>query len=108
MMHIKDEELCKELGLSDGQMRVSPYYKNLWWSFDHDRAAFGYGDLSLADVERIYEWIKRPENRNKTFTGWNEHHGTEWQQMSHPMLRISFGAGVTRPYHAVLEMRFGG
>ena len=106
MIRNVDNELCMQLGLRDGQIRAPYPYKNLWWSFDHDRSFFGYGDLNDKDCQMIYEYLSKPENRGKVFTGWNEHHGSQWQQTDHAMVRISWAAGITRPHHIMLESRF--
>jgi hypothetical protein len=103
-----DKELCAELGLTSGQKRPNALYRDLYWSFQHNRVAFGFGDLSQDDLNRIYDWIIDPGHHLKIFTGWDQHHGTPWQVTIHPMVRASYGGGITRPYHAVVSARFGG
>lgn len=107
MIHKTDKELCLQFGFKTSQIRSGYVYKNLWWSFDYDRTSFGYGDLNQGDLHNIYKWLSKPENQTKVFTGWNEHHGSDWQQTDVPMVRISYAAGVTRPHMAAMEARVG-
>lgn len=100
---------CSQLHLNPkGQMR-SPYvYKNLWWTFEGDPEgeAWGYGDLDPDDLRRILEWIEHPSHaQDKVFVGWNEHHGTEWQQTPHPMVRISIEKAIEFPHRDAQEAR---
>lgn len=90
---------CDKLGLVDGQMREPYIHKNLWWSFDLGETSFGYGDLDQDDLDRILEWVKEHDDRTRplVFTGWNEHHDTEWQQTPVPMIRITALYGIVFP-----------
>lgn len=105
MNHLRDDLLCQKMGLRDGQIRSLVMCKNVWWSFDYGRTAFGYGDLSREDLDRIHAFLSQEENHTKVFTAWNEHHGTEWEQTKHAIVRISYAAGLTRPHDTRLEMR---
>lgn len=106
MFHV-DLLLCEEIGLRHQQVHSTYSYKNLWWSIDHDRTAFGFGDICDADVQKIQAWLEKPENQHKVFTGWNEHHDTKWQQTKHAVVRISYAAGLTRPDSAARELKVG-
>jgi hypothetical protein len=102
MKYIPSNELCNELGLSIGQHRDLAIFRNLWWSFDHDRWAFGFGDLDDKDIKKIYAYLC--DHQTMIFTGWDNKHGTEEQITNKPMMRISYGAGMTQPFHHGLEL----
>jgi hypothetical protein len=107
MIHNHNVFTCEALGLKHGQVHNTYGYKNLRWSFDHDRSYFGQGDLSFEDIDRIYEWLCRPENQNKVFTGWHHKHGTDEQETPYAIVRISYAAGMTRPDSIIREVKVG-
>lgn len=76
------ERIRDRFGLSQGQFFATYQCKNLWWELDG--GIFGFGDLTSEDVFRIQRALKEDE----TFLGWNEHHGTQFQQRKSPMIRI--------------------
>ena len=57
-------------------------YKNLWWELDGK--FFAYGDLATSHVFMIQNRL----NNEEIFQGWDEQHGTEFQQTNVPMIRI--------------------
>lgn len=77
------EQLCERFGLRHGQFFAHYRYKNLQWALNGE--FFGYGDLRDGDLIRIQESLADDE----TFVGWNEHHGTDWQQTSMPMVIVT-------------------
>jgi hypothetical protein len=77
--------LQNRFGLRDAQFFARYIYKNLWWEVDGK--FFGFGDITSADVFRIQNRLDNGE----IFQGWNEHHGTDWQQTNVPMIRIEKG-----------------
>lgn len=74
---------AERFGLHDGQFFGHYRYKNLQWF--SDGTYIGYGDLRNEDIDRIQQNLHDGE----VFEGFNEHHGTEWQQTSTPMVRIT-------------------
>ena len=81
-------ENLERFGLNDGIDGAAEFfghykYKNLWWELNGKK--IGYGDLTETNLQVIY-WALRP---GEEFVGWNEHHGTEWQQTDTPMVRIT-------------------
>ena len=79
------EDLSKRFELSDGQIRGDDGYRNLWWELNG--MFFGFGDISRTDILNIAAKLA-PDD---IFQGWNQHHGSEFQQTTVPMVRIEFG-----------------
>lgn len=77
------QAMCERFVLKNGQFFAYYRYKNLQWELNGE--FFGYGDLRDDDLIRIQEELSEYE----TFKGWNEHHGTEWQQTDIPMVVIT-------------------
>lgn len=86
----KEEEYLVRFGLTDGQFFGVHRYKNLHW-FVND-FQFGYGDLKTEHIKVISKEL----NDGEEFLGWNEHHGTEFQQTDEPMIRITKGVVIHR------------
>ena len=104
MNYIPNEDLCIEMGLRNGQMRDPYDLHNLYWSFEGSHVAFGYGDLITYDYERILSYLSHPSHEaDIVFLGWNEHHGTRWEQTIYPMVRISVKDGITYPHRDARE-----
>lgn len=78
---VKDD-LLKRFGLSNGQMRTPYAHKNLKWEFNGEM--FAWGDLDAYDIARIQKHLE-----GGTFVGWNEHHGSRWQQCEEPIIVIA-------------------
>lgn len=76
-------ELRERFALRNGQFFGHYRYKNLQWELNGQ--FFGFGDLRDQDIIRIQEELAPDE----TFIGWNEHHGTDWQQTEVPMVLIT-------------------
>lgn len=79
---MRDHALLMRFGLRDGQFFAYFKHSNLHW-FLNDKE-FGYGDLRDEDIVRIAEELKPGEE----FIGWNEHHGSRFQQTNTPIIRI--------------------
>lgn len=65
-----------------GQYFAEYVYKNLNWRLNDE--PIGFGDLRAEDIGRIAKKLHEDEE----FVGWNEHHGTQFQQTNTPMIRI--------------------
>lgn len=84
--HIPDSHknvALERFGLNDGQFYGVWTFKNLWWTLDG--VSIGYGDLTDAQIRHIQDNLREGE----TFRGFNEHHGTRWQQTELPILHIT-------------------
>ena len=92
------QAIRERLGLRDGQFFAYFINKNLIWTLNGER--FGFGDIRIEDVGRIREGL----NENEVFEGWNEHHGTRWQQTDVPMVRITSEL-VTYPHRNKAQRR---
>jgi hypothetical protein len=77
--------------LRDGRVLADYEFKNLWWVLDG--VTIGYGDLDRSDIEHIQYQL----NEGEVFIGWNEHHGTDFQQVKEPMVRITKN-NITYPH----------
>jgi len=77
------QELRERFGVIDGHFFSYWFYKNLRLHFGDEE--FCFTDLRLEDIERIQAELKPGE----TITGWNEHHGTRFQQGNTPMVVIT-------------------
>lgn len=99
MQYIPNMDLCARMGLNPkGQMRVPYDKKNLYWTFEGSHIAFGYGDLDKADYDNIRAYLSHPSHEAEiVFLGWNEHHGTQWEQTAFPIVRITAKDGVSYP-----------
>lgn len=81
-------KLREIFNLRDGQFFGEYRYKNLHWFIQHhdqQPILMGFGDLRDEDILFIAENIAD----GVEFVGWNEHHGTEFQQTKTPMIRIT-------------------
>lgn len=88
--HPMVKELRERFGpRRDGAIEVdmSTMFKNQWWTLtiDGERWVFGYADLSHDDIFKIAAKLAD----NEEFRGYNEHHGTEWQQRDEPMVAFT-------------------
>lgn len=79
-------------GLMHGQFFAENIYKNLFWVLDGK--TIGYGDLRAQDLTLILDNLKPGE----VFEGFNEHHGSQWQQTPHAMVKIADGV-ISFPNH---------
>jgi hypothetical protein len=77
------EATCERFGLFDGQFYVYQEHENLQWFLNGER--FGFGDLTSEQVHTIQESL----NEGEVFEGFNEHHGTEFQQTDHAIICIT-------------------
>ena len=78
----KKEALCKRFGLRNGMFFATYRLKNQIWKLDGFE--FGFGDLREEDIFRIqYELVT-----GEVFEGFNEHHGSDFQQRKNPMIII--------------------
>lgn len=87
---MSNKEVLNRFNLRDGQFYAYYAYKNLWWFLDGER--IGYGDLRDEDILYISNALSEGEE----FVGWNEHHGSRWQQTKTPMVRITKGDFMMR------------
>lgn len=69
--------------LHNGQFFGEYRLKNQTWKLNGIK--IGFGDLRQEDIDRIQKCLTDDE----TFEGFNEHHGTEFQQFSNPMIIIT-------------------
>ncbi len=69
--------------LNSGQFFGLYLFKNLWWVLDE--ITIGYGDLRAKDLDTIQTNLFYEE----TFLGWNEHHGSDFQQTAYPVVKIT-------------------
>ncbi len=69
--------------LNSGQFFGLYLFKNLWWVLDDN--TIGYGDLRAKDLDNIQTHLLDGE----TFLGWNEHHGSDFQQTAYPIVKIT-------------------
>lgn len=100
--------LCHRIGIRPGQKRNHALYPDVWWSFDYGNKVFGFGDLDQEDLEKIQAYLTDAHENGdgaKVFTAWHKDHGTDRPHPSKALVRISWVAGVTRPYDAHLEAR---
>lgn len=77
------EDMLKRFNLRNGQFFAYYAYKNLQWFLNG--VHIGFGDLRDDDILHIAVTLEDGEE----FVGWNEHHGTQWQQTDLPMLKIA-------------------
>lgn len=106
------EDLCERLGLTNMQSKPGSVVRvsEIWWSFDHGRTAFGYGDLDDKDLKRIYNYLVddyQPGRPIKIFTGWGVNTRRKSSDKLYVVIRISMPAGITYPYEARLELSEG-
>jgi hypothetical protein len=80
---MSNEDILKRFELRDGQFFGRYLYKNQQWYLNGTYV--GFGDLRDDDVLRIATELDDGEE----FVGWNEHHGTQWQQTDTPFIRIT-------------------
>lgn len=77
-------EVARErFGLTNGQYFAEYRFKNLWWVLNG--VTIGYGDLRDEDLKRIHSALEPTD----VFLGWNEHHGTQFQQLDLPVVWIN-------------------
>jgi hypothetical protein len=69
--------------LNSGQFFGLYLFKNLWWVLND--ITIGYGDLRAKDLDNIQMHLVDGE----IFLGWNEHHGSDFQQTSYPTVQIT-------------------
>jgi len=81
-MAYPDKDVLRRFELNHGQFFAYYLYKNLQWYLN--KQPIGFGDLREEDIGRIAKKLHGKEE----FVGWNEHHGTDWQQTNTPMVRI--------------------
>lgn len=79
-------------GLHHGQFFGESLYNNLFWVLDGE--TIGYGDIRMEDLSKILNNLKPEE----VFEGFNEHHGSQWQQTEHAMIKITGGI-ISFPNH---------
>lgn len=80
---VPDRPLCERFELHNGQIRYPDTYHNALWFLNG--TYFGMGDLSHEDIGRITRLLLPGE----TFDAYNEHHGSDWQQMPGPYFTIT-------------------
>lgn len=78
-------KICKRFDIYNGQFFAYYAYKNLQWFLNERR--IGFGDLREIDILNIMDRLEDGEE----FVGWNEHHGSQWQQRDTPMIVIRKG-----------------
>ena len=78
-----NKEILSKFRLLNGQFFAFYAYKNLQWFLDG--CYIGFGDLRDEDILFIQTQLEDGQE----FVGWNEHHGTQWQQTKTPMVRIT-------------------
>lgn len=98
MKHEKNQELLDQLGFKDSQVRTMCVGRNVWWTFEGEDVAWGFGDLDPDDLRTILDWLSHPSNGDKVFVAWNERHGTEFQMTPHPDIRISVEDSIEFPH----------
>lgn len=86
------EMALERFDLRHGQFYGVFKYKNLWWELDGE--TIGYGDLTEEQIAHIQTQLRT----NETFRGWNEHHGTQFQQTERPMVYIT-NQRISYPHH---------
>lgn len=79
---MNQEATRERFGLKDGQFFAVNRKKNLQWVLNEE--PFGFGDLRDEDIQRIQGDLSKGE----IFKGFNEHHGTEFQQRKNPVVII--------------------
>jgi hypothetical protein len=80
---MNNKEILNRFNLKNGQFFAFYLYKNLQWFLNGTYV--GFGDLREQDVLNISLLLEDGEE----FVGWNEHHGTQFQQTDTPMIRIT-------------------
>ena len=72
-------------GMHHGQFFGEYMFKNLHWVLDGN--VIGFGDLRQVDISALLNNLKPGE----VFEGFNEHHGSQFQQTDHAMVKITDG-----------------
>ncbi|MCA9367098.1 hypothetical protein KC887_02395 [Candidatus Kaiserbacteria bacterium] len=80
---MNNNPITDRFGLMNGQFYAYYRYKNLRWFLNDTE--FGYGDLTDNQILNISENLGEGE----VFRGYNEHHGTRFQQTHLPYLEIT-------------------
>lgn len=83
---------AERFGLHHGQFFAENLYNNLFWVLDGE--TIGYGDIRMQDLAQILNNLKAGE----VFEGFNEHHGSEFQQTEHAMIKVTDGV-ISFPNH---------
>lgn len=78
-------------GFHHGQFFSEYLYKNLHWVLDGE--TIGFGDIREKDVATLIDTL----NAGEVFEGFNEHHGTRFQQTPRAMIMIMDGV-ISFPY----------
>ena len=77
--------MAKRFEMLHGQFFADQLYRNVFWVING--TTMGYGDLRAQDIIALTKGLKEDE----VFEGFNEHHGSQFQQTDYAMIKIENG-----------------